>query len=270
MVGHDGLTNEMKPRVFKPECEPLERRDIPQASPWQSPLWEYAPSLQPAQLHEQSPRVDRASTESPSLDFTGDFARDLEPWLTSTGEPDSEPGQGLAYLLNYARKSVRTRRVVREQDQADLVQDIFVEWSKMHGTSPRSLDQVLQPHSQERADLRLSIYRVLDRYRYAQRSSRTVEMGEFEPADRLLRPDVERVEDGIDLQAWLKSLPAEQAEVVSLHYFEYQSMESIGRRLGLAKQRVSEIHRRALASHPDAASVEASPFALPASLNSDE
>jgi RNA polymerase sigma factor (sigma-70 family) len=250
----------MKPHVFKPECEPLERRDIPQASPWQPPLWDIPHSLQPAQLREQSPPLDHPAG-CPSLDFTADFANDLEPWLAHTADTHAETSQGLAYLLNYARKSVRTRRIVREQDQADLVQEIFVEWSKMHGTSPRSLDLVLHPHSQQRADLRLSIYRVLDRYRYAQQSCRAVEIGEAEPVDRAARPDVERVDDRLDLQAWLRSLPDEQAEVVTLHYFEYQSMESIGRRLGLAKQRVSEIHRRALASHPDAPSeaVESAP-----------
>ena len=55
------------------------------------------------------------------------------------------------------------------------------------------------------------------------------------------------------LVAIIAGLPDLEAKIIDLYYFQHKTMDEIGVEIGLAKQRVSEIHKRALSKHPDAA-----------------
>ncbi len=231
----------MQPRGFKPEFESLEGRDLPQASPWQAPLVDAA-------------LVQAAEVRSAESAHAAVSASNLEACFAQFAE--NTQAEGVAYFFNYAHKSIRSRRSVKEQDRADLVQEVYVEWTKFQGANPAAWQEVLSVDSQARTDLRTSIYRILDRYRYAQNSGRTVELGEYDPPQPTLKPETQRIDDRLDTQAWLAGLPREEASVIAKHYYEHQTIEKIGEQLSLAKQRISEIHRRALASHPEAVGEE--------------
>ncbi len=163
----------------------------------------------------------------------------------------NEPQQeGLRYLFNYANKSIRKNRAVSEQDRDDLLHDIYMEWWICTGFEVASLPKLLETDSPERQSLRESIYRVFGRYRYHQTAHRTNELND---ADALAGDAPENTRDfALDLKRWLTSLPELEAKIIDLYYFQHKTMDEIGAEIGMAKQRVSEIHKRALAKHPDA------------------
>ena len=85
---------------------------------------------------------------------------------------------------------------------------------------------------------------------WAQTAHRTNELGE---SDALATGAAEDARDfALDLKKWLISLPELEAKIIDLYYFQHKTMDEIGAEIGMAKQRVSEIHKRALAKHPDA------------------
>jgi RNA polymerase sigma factor (sigma-70 family) len=162
----------------------------------------------------------------------------------------NEPQQeGLRYLFNYANKSIRKNRGVSEQDRDDLLHDIYMEWWICTGFEVAALPKLLDSESPERQSLRESIYRVFGRYRYHQTAHRTNELGE---GDALAEDPNGARDFAIDLKKWLTSLPDLEAKIIDLYYFQHKTMDEIGAEIGMAKQRVSEIHKRALAKHPDA------------------
>jgi RNA polymerase sigma factor (sigma-70 family) len=162
----------------------------------------------------------------------------------------NEPQQeGLRYLFNYANKSIRKNRGVSEQDRDDLLHDIYMEWWICTGFEVAALPKLLDTDSPERQTLRESIYRVFGRYRYHQTAHRTNELGE---SDAIVG-DADSARDfALDLNRWLTSLPDLEAKIIDLYYFQHKTMDEIGAEIGMAKQRVSEIHKRALSKHPDA------------------
>lgn len=163
----------------------------------------------------------------------------------------NEPQQeGLRYLFNYASKSIRKNRAISEQDRDDLLHDIYMEWWICSGFEVAALPKLLDSESSERQSLRESIYRVFGRYRYRQSAHRTAELAE---GDAFSDDTPEMTRDfSIDLQKWVDSLPSIEAKIIDLYYFQHKTMDEIGAEIGMAKQRVSEIHKRALAKHPDA------------------
>src|SRR5262245_12761463 len=162
-------------------------------------------------------------------------------------EPQSE---GLRYLLNYATKSIRKNRGVSEPDRDDLLHDIYMEWWVCVGFEVTALPKLLDAESEERRSLRESIYRVFGRYRYHQSAHRTEDLAEDQCPDPTT---IDRSDFTLDLDNWLKHLPDLEAKIIDLYYFQHKTMEEIGAEIGLAKQRVSEIHKRALSRHPDGA-----------------
>ena len=163
----------------------------------------------------------------------------------------NQPQQdGLKYLFNYASKSIRRNRGVSEQDRDDLLHDIYMEWWICTGFEVASLPKLLETDSTERQSLRESIYRVFGRYRYHQTAHRT---GDLENDELLAIHDPQGTRDfSLDLKNWLATLPNLEAKIIDLYYFQHKTMDEIGAEMGLAKQRVSEIHKRAIAKHPDA------------------
>lgn len=165
-------------------------------------------------------------------------------------EPQQE---GLRYLLNYANKSIRKNRGVPQQDHDDLLHEIYMEWWVCVGFEVAALPRLLDAESPERRSLRESVYRVFGRYRYHQTAHRMADFAEGECADPDTLASPEGRDFTLDLEDWLRTLPDVEAKIIDLYYFQHKTMEEIGSELGLAKQRVSEIHKRALARHPDGA-----------------
>lgn len=252
----------MKERRYKPEVESLEQRTQPRAE-WQSAL---APPgivndspaqtrpLQnpplPAQVlaeshfHSQTDRWDDA-------EFYPLWKSIAEKNSAQTARPTASPDQGLKYLIHYANKSIRNSKFIHDNDREDLLQEIFMEWRKGVDDFDQALPQLLDADSAERGLLRDSVYRVFGRYRYHQKMNAQRLLGEIDvPA-----PDSPRVQENrdftLDLQQWMESLPRLEKQVVQLYYFQNMTMEKIGAEVGLPKQRISEIHRRALERHPD-------------------
>ncbi len=64
-----------------------------------------------------------------------------------------------------------------------------------------------------------------------------------EPSAHALRSSLAR-----ELRDAIARLPSRQREVVALHYYAEASMRTIGRRLGLSAQRVSQLHAQALST----------------------
>lgn len=201
-----------------------------------------------------SPPVDVGATDEAGYGDRFDIAAPqgatpTPPVIASAllNEPQQE---GLRYLFNYASKSIRRNRGVSEQDRDDLLHDIYMEWWICTGFEVTSLPRLLEADSPERRSLRDSIYRVFGRYRYHQSAHRT---GDLDDADALAKADPDDTLDfSLDLERWLASLPSLEAKIIDLYYYQHKTMDEIGAELGLAKQRVSEIHKRALAKHPDA------------------
>lgn len=183
------------------------------------------------------------------FDVAGPRGQQAPPVIASAllNEPQQE---GLRYLFNYATKSIRKNRGIPEQDRDDLLHDIYMEWWICTGFEVASLPKLLETDSPERQSLRESIYRVFGRYRYHQTAHRTNELGE---GDALSLDAEEKTRDfSLDLKNWLGRLPNLEAKIIDLYYFQHKTMDEIGAEIGMAKQRVSEIHKRALAKHPDA------------------
>lgn len=63
-----------------------------------------------------------------------------------------------------------------------------------------------------------------------------------EPSAQALRSSLSR-----ELREALALLPQRQRQVVALHYYGEASMRTIGRRMGISAQRVSQLHAQALA-----------------------
>lgn len=162
-------------------------------------------------------------------------------------EPEQQ--DGLRYLMNYANKSIRKNRSLSEQDHDDLLQDIYMEWWICTGFEVAALPKLLQTDSPERQSLRESIYRVFGRYRYRQTAHRTADLNDGDAVDAPLAEDAR--DFALDMNRWLDNLPDLEAKIIDLYYFQHKTMDEIGAETGLAKQRVSEIHQRALAKHPD-------------------
>jgi len=62
-----------------------------------------------------------------------------------------------------------------------------------------------------------------------------------DPVERLCRAERRRA-----LASALESLPPREREIVRQHYFRYATFETLGRRLGVTRQRASQLHVRAL------------------------
>lgn len=165
-------------------------------------------------------------------------------------EPQQE---GLRYLLNYANKSIRKNRGVPEQDRDDVLHEIYMEWWVCVGFEVAALPRLLDSESPERRSLRESVYRVFGRYRYHQTAHRTSDLAEGECPDPDTLAGAEGRDFSLDLDEWLSRLPDVEGKIIDLYYFQHKTMEEIGAELGLAKQRVSEMHKKALSRHPDGA-----------------
>jgi len=217
----------------------------------------------PASLPEPTPPIDVGWTDeaaAPRSPGEAPYGERFDVGAPS-GPPPSAPviasallnepqQEGLRYLFNYANKSIRRNRGVSEQDRDDLLHDIYMEWWICTGFEVAALPKLLESESPERRSLRESIYRVFGRYRYHQTAHRTNELGE---SDALATGAAEDARDfALDLKKWLNGLPDLEAKIIDLYYFQHKTMDEIGAEIGMAKQRVSEIHKRALAKHPDA------------------
>lgn len=207
------------------------------------------PSVPPPSVPAVDVGLNDRAAVGERFDVSGPEGVQAPPVIASAllNQPQQE---GLRYLFNYASKSIRRNRGVSEQDRDDLLHDIYMEWWICTGFEVAALPKLLESDSPERRSLRDSIYRVFGRYRYHQTAHRTGELGE---ADALAPDDPEAARDfSLDLQKWLDGLPNLEAKIIDLYYFQHKTMDEIGAEIGMAKQRVSEIHKRALAKHPDA------------------
>jgi RNA polymerase sigma factor (sigma-70 family) len=188
---------------------------------------------------------------SGNFDIAGPVSTQVPPPIIASALLDEPQQEGLAYLLNYAGKSIRRNRTVSEQDRDDLLHEIYMEWWVCVGFEVAALPKLLDAESPARRSLRESIYRVFGRYRYQQSAHRTQDLAEGDTPDpHTLSPEETR-DFALDLENWLRGLPELEARIIDLYYFQHKTMEEIGVELGLAKQRISEIHKRALARHPD-------------------
>jgi len=193
--------------------------------------------------------TETASPCAPQFDVAGPFSGEKPAPVIASALLDESAQDGLRYLFNYASKSIRKNRAIAEHDRDDLLHEIYLEWWVCVGFESAALPRLLAADSFERKSLRESIYRVFGRHRYHKTAHRTQELSE---TDGSVTSDLDENRDfTIDLDKWLERLPDAEAKVIDLYYFQHKTMEEIGAELGLAKQRVSEIHKRALARHPD-------------------
>ena len=186
------------------------------------------------------------------FDVSGPVSDKSSPPVFASALLDEPQQEGLRYLLNYAHKSIRKNRGIPDHDRDDLLHDIYMEWWVCVGFEAAAFPKLLDSESLERKSLRESIYRVFGRYRYHQNAHRTEDLSNGDPTMPGTVTEKESREFALDMENWLKGLPALEAQIIDLYYFQHKTMEEIGAEIGLAKQRVSEIHKRALARHPDA------------------
>ncbi|HEX3314547.1 MAG TPA: sigma-70 family RNA polymerase sigma factor [Gemmataceae bacterium] len=223
---------------------PASSTDWPIAAP------ESAFESRPETVSRGTPSETPDTLASGGFDVAGPVADEKPAPIIASALLDAPQQEGLKYLLNYANKSIRKNRGVAEQDRDDLLHEIYMEWWVCVGFEVAALPKLLASESPERQSLRESIYRVFGRYRYHLTARRTEELD----AGACLDP--ETLAEGnrdfvLDLDAWLGQLPTLEAKIIDLYYFQHKTMEEIGAELGLAKQRISEIHKRALSRHPN-------------------
>ncbi len=234
-----------------PEPEvPLEAMQIVDEPPPSAPPAELSRPLAIGWTDEATaPPAEGDAAYTDRFDVAAPGGEQSAPVIASAllNQPQQE---GLRYLFNYANKSIRKNRGISEQDRDDMLHDIYMEWWICTGFEVASLPKLLDTDSPERQSLRESIYRVFGRYRYHQSAHRTNELNE---SDALAGVPPENARDfALDLRPWLDGLPELEAKIIDLYYFQHKTMDEIGAEIGMAKQRVSEIHKRALAKHPDA------------------
>jgi RNA polymerase sigma factor (sigma-70 family) len=249
----DELTPDANPSAYAAWAPPSSEvpLDAMRVSPPSAADWPMAGS----EFETRAETVGRgAASEEPDtlasggFDIAGPVADEKPAAIIASALLDPPQQEGLNYLLNYANKSIRRNRGVAEQDRDDLLHEIYMEWWVCTGFEVAALPKLLETESAERQSLRESIYRVFGRYRYHLTARRTEEL---DPGACL---DPETIGDNrdfvMDLDMWLGKLPQLEAKIIDLYYFQHKTMEEIGAELGLAKQRISEIHKRALARHP--------------------
>lgn len=214
-----------------------------------------APELESAAPPPAPPAVDvgwesSADAVAERFDVAGPSESSAPPPVIASALLNEPQQEGLRYLFNYANKSIRRNRTISEQDRDDLLHDIYMEWWICTGFEVAALPKLLESDSDERQSLRESIYRVFGRYRYHKTAHRTADLDnpDILPGDL---PDAAQ-DFSLDLKTWLDRLPHLEAKIIDLYYFQHKTMDEIGAEIGLAKQRVSEIHKRALSRHPDA------------------
>jgi RNA polymerase sigma factor (sigma-70 family) len=229
---------------------PLDAMQVGPATTGDWPIAGPALESRPETVGRGAPSELPDTLASGGFDIAGPVADEKPAPVFASALLDTPQQEGLAYLLNYANKSIRKNRGVAEQDRDDLLHEIYMEWWVCVGFEVAALPRLLESESPERQSLRESIYRVFGRYRYHLTARRTEELD----ATQCLDPDTAgpggNLDFVMDLDAWLGKLPTLEAKIIDLYYFQHKTMEEIGAELGLAKQRISEIHKRALSRHP--------------------